>query len=397
MNTYTPYAAIYAMGQDIQAALRDLEISCTEYLSGNYAQPKLYEAMMLMLGQHKGNGFVLEFNGRGNVTVMNPKVGEVSLFDAWRLPKVSWLTDNPCHHMDKLRSLPDYSILGVVDRDFLDWLPQYGLNTRRTFFMPHGGPEPLRQQADTADRQIDVLYIGNIREPEAFGAWLDRVGDGDTLVRQCMEQAFGLCLQSDAGLYQTVSRVFEEAGISLSLDDLLKRTRQLEQYLIPYRRISVLKNVKRSRVVVCGDIDPAVSANFSSSITFLEKVTFEDFQDLAMNARIILNTSPSFRNGAHERVFYGLSRGAHILTEPSRFLAPEVEKGLGISFLDFDPSEIDNAIEAVLDRKDELDDQRQRALDHYGQTHTWKQRVHEALDILQEEFWDPDKAVEPAG
>ena len=66
LNTYTPYASIYTMGQDILAAVRELGFSATESLQGNYTDPKLFEAMMLMMVQFQAKGFVFEFNGRHN-------------------------------------------------------------------------------------------------------------------------------------------------------------------------------------------------------------------------------------------------------------------------------------------------------------------------------------------
>lgn len=388
LNTYTPYASIYTMGQDILAAVRELGFSATESLQGNYTDPKLFEAMMLMMGQFQGKGFVFEFNGRNNQKVINPKVGQKSLYDEWKLPKVCWLTDNPSHHMENLCNLPDYSILGVVDRDFLDWLPSCGLSTRRTFFMPHAGPPPLPQQALTAERELDVLFFGNIVKVPTASDWANSIVGDNPDRQRCLLQAIDCCLQTDKGFFETLSTVFDDADMELSLTEKLYFVSKLEAYVIARRRLDILSGIKRSRVTVFGNVDPAVQAQFGPNIVFRNTATFEDFQDFAMNAKIVLNLSTSFRNGAHERVFYGLSRGAHILTERSRFLAQEVSADLGISFLDFDAMQADDAIERVLDLGNSLDDQRERALTHYAGNHLWKNRIEDALDILEQEYWN---------
>jgi len=103
---------------------------------------------------------------------------------------------------------------------------------------------------------------------------------------------------------------------------------------------------------------------------------------------VVIDVSPSFRNGAHERVFYGQSRGSYILTEPSRFLAAEVEQDLGIGFMPYDSGQIDAALSAIVDRGAEaMETMRHRALPHYATTHTWAQRVDAMLESLGKSFW----------
>lgn len=388
LNSYTPNASIGTMGSDMNHALNALGIATTEHLGGNYAHPKLFEAMMLMIGQSNNDSFVLEMNAKtNNIKTFNPMVGEKSLFDDWKLPRVTFLTDNPCGHMERIQASPDYSILGVVDLDFIDWLADYQIPARRVFGMPHAGPQPCPVQLSTREREIDVLFVGNISAQQPMNEWLSTLSGKDDGLVAVFDRILERCRSNDEGIYQVVVSELSKAGHEVSKEDIVVLVQEFEKRIISMRRHELIENAKNSKMVICGSIDRSAFPHCPENLDLKDQITFEDFQDLAMNSKIILNSTPSFRNGAHERIFYGMSYGAHILTEPSRFLRHEVENDLGISFLDFDAATLDRRVEEILSRGDELDRVRERALLHYAANHTWVQRMKTVLEILEEEFW----------
>ncbi|HEX4192666.1 MAG TPA: glycosyltransferase, partial [Stellaceae bacterium] len=92
-----------------------------------------------------------------------------------------------------------------------------------------------------------------------------------------------------------------------------------------------------------------------------------------------LNTMP-FRTGAHERVFYGLSRGAAILSDPSSLLAAPA----GIAFFPEDPAALDETIATLLAAP--LDDAVAEGRRWYADHHTWDHRAAQLLDLVESLF-----------
>jgi glycosyltransferase involved in cell wall biosynthesis len=97
------------------------------------------------------------------------------------------------------------------------------------------------------------------------------------------------------------------------------------------------------------------------------------------NAKLIVNAM-QYRDGAHERVFYGLSRGAAILSDPSRFLAAAEAARAGIAFFPEDPAALDDAVASLL--ASPLDDTVAEGRRWYADRHTWDHRAARLLDLV---------------
>jgi glycosyltransferase involved in cell wall biosynthesis len=107
-----------------------------------------------------------------------------------------------------------------------------------------------------------------------------------------------------------------------------------------------------------------------------------DVLELMANAKVVLNSRITFSRGAHERMFYALSRGAVVATEPSAFLADELENRLGMVLLPADAGDMDRTLEGLLADDAALDEIRRRGLESYVGRHTWKERAARILEGL---------------
>jgi hypothetical protein len=87
-----------------------------------------------------------------------------------------------------------------------------------------------------------------------------------------------------------------------------------------------------------------------------------------------------YRDGAHERVFYGLSRGAAILSDSSRFLAEAEAARAGIAFFPEDPAALDDLVAGLL--ASPLDDTVAAGRRWYADRHTWDHRAAQLLDLV---------------
>ncbi|MDF1750300.1 MAG: hypothetical protein P1V34_15645 [Alphaproteobacteria bacterium] len=342
----------------------------------------LFKVQLAAIGRHSGRRFVFDTNINHNYTA-----GNRSIYDAWSLPRFSFLTDSPLRKLDKLTQFPDLGLVGVVDLDFQELLSEVSKTGRGSIPLPHAGPPVRAHQRRTEERPIDVLIIGNVSSTLSTEEWLQMTSQGDPTLKQCLQKAYERCRTSTHPLWKIMKEEAASAGIPLSdTAKLAKYVNALETQLIADRRRELLKalNTIPAHYHGGGESPPEVG----NSVTGHGPITFLDALDLMQKTKVVIDVSPSFRNGAHERVFYAISRGAYVLTEPSRFLEHEVENDFGIGFLPYNSADLESTISNVLDRGSRtLDDVRDRALQHYAKTHTWSCRTEVLLKHLETEFW----------
>ncbi|MDF1749559.1 MAG: hypothetical protein P1V34_11880 [Alphaproteobacteria bacterium] len=372
---FSPASSLWDMGRGIRTALETSGVSVMEFLRSDFPNKELNHVMVKMIAEFKGPRFTLDINANENYRVQGG-----SLFDAFNLPKMSFITDSPLRHMAKIKAMPEQGILGLVDGDFPDIMADFPSPSRCHIPFPHAGPMPERGPLPNAQRDIPILFIGNITQCLSQDEYLSRHGGSDPVRRKALSQALEAAQETDASLYALCKAALPDK----TPEDWLAATNDLETRLISTRRIALLNGLKDQEVLYCGIIDPSLRPSLPGSMEDRGIITFEDAADLMGRARVLLNSSPSFRNGAHERVFYGLSRGAAVVTEPSRFFSrPEAAK-LGITMLPFAADQAPTAIDQAMTQSD---DDRHSAQSHYAQTHTWTQRMETVLACLKDQFW----------
>ena len=382
-NNYAPFASVETMQIDIADALRARDVLVTEHLHSEFPNPSLFKGQLSDLALFKGRRFFLDTN-----LSQNHNTAGQSIYDAWSLPRFSFLTDSPLRKLPELKQFPNLGLIGVVDDDFHDILTAFDAPGQGSVFFPHAGPAPLQDQPGWGDRVIDVLVVGNVSSPHTTASWLKAASGGDAAIKGVLDKALERCRTGTESLWSVVGLECQAAGLDLSRERRAALVLELETQLIAGRRRDLLAAITHKNVHYCGEVQPGADLKMGANVTSHGKVPFLDILDFMRAAKVVIDVSPSFRNGAHERVFYGQSRGAYILTEPSRFLETEVEQDLGIGFMPYDSGQIDAALSAIFDRgAEEMDTVRHRALPHYATTHTWAQRVDAMLESLGKTFW----------
>ncbi|MDW3207992.1 MAG: glycosyltransferase [Alphaproteobacteria bacterium] len=383
VKSFTPYASLEVMLTDIGYALQRRHMVVTDHLHSNFPNFELFKRQFAQISKHDGRRLVIDENSEHNY-----RTDGRSLYDVWNLPRFSFITDNPVRKLDLLKAFPDIGLAGVVDLDFLEIWDEFRFPGRGVIPFPHGGPDALPELPSTAERDIDVLLVGNISSALSTEDWLNASAGTDPLLRTAYQRAFDRSVSGDESLWRILRSEFADAGVTADADFVAAAVCHLETHLIAHRRRAILHALNGRKVAFYGNQEEGETLSVSDDVAVNDILPFRDVVDLMMRSKIVLNISPSFRNGAHERVFYGLSRGAFILAEPTRFLRREMEEGLGVSFLPYDVSQVMGAVDALLDRPDEeLDAMRARAVAHYQQNHTWGHRVDAMLEAVSKEFW----------
>lgn len=376
VGNFVPLCSIWDMGRDIRTALENAGASVMEYMRADSAPTQLHHVMLKYIIQYEGPKFLFDFNAAENY-----ETGGVSIYDKFALPRFSFVEACPTRHMDKIEAMPQLSMISVVDRDFADIPTTYGAPCRRVIPLAHAGPPPRPNRVPNAEREEAILAVGNIGSAPPVAVFLDEMAEGDATVRKALDRMV------ERGRTETVipyTLVAEELP-GASLERRAALTNALESFLIATRRRDLLVSLKDRTVHIFGLIDDEVRRELPDTFSYGGEVTFEGVLDRMERVRVVLNSSSSFRNGGHERIFYGLSRGAAVMTEPTRFFDDGEWEALCLSQMSFDAGKVEEAVDQALSR---TDDDLLAAQEAYAKSHTWAQRVDVLLSNMQSEFWN---------
>lgn len=378
LTTLTLRASIDTMFGDLADALRRAGIF-TRAIADVPQAPNLplVHGLVGDLRDYDGPRFIIDNNAKSRLTAQGADGKPVFIHDVWNIPRLSIFESNPIHHLGQMAQMPRNAAATVIDAAHLDAFAACDIPLRAAQFLPHAGPPPLARVLAMAERPIDVLFIGNVKDvpaPEAWVAALACPAEMKPAVAQVIAQRWQASEASSAAL---LARALGESGVTPEPRRDLALNGVIELYINNLKRRELLASITQGRIVVCGEVEATLPN--AERIAATGPATFATALQLMDNAKLVLNTMP-FRHGAHERVFYGLSRGAAILSDYSQLLAEPAADRAGIAFFPATPAALDDTIAALL--AGPLDDAVAAGRRWYAPRHTWDQRARQIVDLM---------------
>lgn len=378
LTTLTLQASIDTMFCDLADALRRLGVYTRAVVDAPQA-PNLALAHGLVgeLRDYDGPRFIIDINAKSRLTGQAAAGRTVFIHDVWNIPRVSIFESNPVHHLDQLAEMPRNAAVTVIDDAHRRVFDAFAIDTRGVAFLPHAGPPPLDGILPMAERAIDVLFIGNLKRVPALADWLAALPVAPALKPAVERVVAERWAAAPADAAAALAQALDAIGVEREPRRDLRLAVAIEAYVNSRKRLELLGALRRGRVVVCGEIEATLPN--AERIAATGPAGFVKCLQLMDNAKLVVNTMP-FRTGAHERVFYGLSRGAYILSDYSRLLALPAEQGAGIGFLPPEVAALDDMIAGLLARP--LDDRVAAGRRWYEHHHTWDHRARQLLDFV---------------
>lgn len=281
-------------------------------------------------------------------------------------PKLSLVVDHPLSHLHPA-SPGQHTVLAMIDRGHAALTSCFDAPIT---FIPHGGSEP-DSEALTAERDIDVLFVGNISEPYVpQGAWEELAVELGQRASHRSVDPFDLLIDAVRQSGEHLSR----ETIKTLLDIVTCEAQRLA-------RIAAISSVSGCDFHAVGQIpaelaediaDRAVVHGFNAS--FLESL------QLMRRSKVVINVAQKFPHGSHERVWYGMANGAALITNYSSFVAESFTHGENILFYE-DPNEVGALVHQALTRSRHRDIAA-AALPIYAGSHTWMERAERILGAM---------------
>lgn len=365
-------AGCRAQGAFARAAFYTSTTPNTDYIVG----------LLNDLRQYDGPRYVVDVNGKTRLGGVTADGTQVSLFDAWNLPRLSFFESNPLHHLEHLAAAPKLAAYSVIEESHRKLLHLLGVPEPRVAFIPHAGPPPAEHVAAMADRTIDVLMVGNIGDARDTDNWLAELGlareEERAVARQCFDQMWA----EDGNAFELVCAAMVARGFPLDLQRESRLALAIEARTNALNRLYCLQGIRHTRVHVYGTIPPGLTLPDNCIVG--GPVGFAKAMALMDSAKLLLNFM-HFRTGAHERVFYGLSRGACSLTDRSHLLEDGATRSGGIIFR-APPEAVDQQVADLLANPTALDERVAAGRAWYATRHSWVQRAATLLEALARAF-----------
>ena len=241
-------------------------------------------------------------------------------------------------------------------------------------------PEAIADPRPARERGIDLMFSGNVGDPGPEAAWLERVGGGRPEIKAALAEALEAVRAENREPYAAIVGAYTRRGLPAAPLSVAKAVTELDGYAMMSRRFSVLRAIKGHRLTLLGEVSGTDALGHHD---LRGTTSFAAARRLMAETKLLINSRSTFGRGGHERIFYGLSRGAVVATEPSSFLAEDLAGGLGMVQLPADPAGLDDFIADLLARPERLDELRARGLAQYGERHSWRERAGRIFAALE--------------
>lgn len=317
-----------------------------------------------------------------------------SLYDASNTTLLAFYVDHPSYHLNTLtENIKDF-LCCFNDKEHIEYLNEIlPTHHKISFFLPQGG---LRKGDKREDRKIkcfekykqtksiDIVFSGTF-PGEIIKPWENNEDYPSQLLDEVTEL---LIYDNYLSVNQAFKIVFDKYKIkfsSIGKVQLANLYSLVQNYLRAYSRIYLLTKLIESglNITICGN-DWDDFAKKYKNINYIGPLDIEENIDLINNAKVLINSSPTLRNGSHERVFTGMLNNTVLFSDRSRYYDEFFEDEKSILYYSFNSLDKDiEKLKAILSDDKKLFEISQNAYEIANKYHTWENRVDTILDMVK--------------
>lgn len=350
---------------------------------------------------------VIDFNSRMPHMILDDGSYYLDGLDA---PFYDYILDHPLYHHSTLScQLKNFNVI-LLDRNQCDCVREYYPWIENVIFQPLGGQQAISPILPK-DKKLEVLFTGTYRDPETVSEQM--VKEKDETIRDCMLAMIEWLHKNPNGTVEQALKVYLTGGCSNTNDhlcensegELMKRLNAcypVEIYIRNLYRKNLIDAFAKEKVPlrIVGDWwEQYEHFQDAVSITYQPAVSFARSFELINQSAVLLDSSPFFQYGIHDRVTAAMANRTIALTDENMYIhqlnhqesehirltEKLVERDVG-SFI---PTYEVNLPEAAVERAAELlsnlafrEELAEQAYDLYQREFTWKRVAKRLLDIF---------------
>lgn len=368
-NTLSQFDVLSHFTQGLILALKRLGIQ-TDLLVPNKKDPMSFLSKIY----REQPDCTLSFNG-----LLPNEFGEF-LCDQVEIPHVCCLVDS-AHFFSVLRQSP-LNVIACCDLASCDIFQSWNSTA---LFMPHGIDKALTTES-LGEKPFDVVFIGSSID---FLAILDKWRSNldpktVTALLECAEAV----LKDPALPYQKALTAFvpPEQFDSSTYEKLMQ---DVDLYIRGRDRVELIQSIQETDVHIFG---PSLGARSWKELLgskphraiIHHEISYLESLNVMRESKIVLNSSPMFKFGGHERIFLGMALGALVISNETAFLKDQFVDGEDLAL--YTPSDKSGVSEVI---KKYLTDEPLRkkmainAREKVARSHTWDKRAAKLIADLE--------------
>lgn len=315
------------------------------------------------------------------------------LYDAANTTLLAVYVDHPTYHISSLTENIKNFLCCFNDKQHVDYINEILPNHHKiSFFLPHGGLTKNIEEKNKIksfieykkQKSIDIVFAGtflnDIEKP-----WHDNLAYPSKL----LDEVFELFMYDDyLSIQEAFKIVFDRNKIlfsSIGKIQLSNLYRVVQNYIRSYSRILLIKKLSESglNITICGN----GWENFAKehkNINYIGALDIKENLELIKKAKVLINVTPTLRNGSHERVFTGMLNNTVLFSDRSRYYDEFFEDEKDILYYSFNSLDKDiERLKAILSDDKKLFEISQNAYEIANKYHTWENRVDTILDMVK--------------
>lgn len=223
------------------------------------------------------------------------------LSDLWQISHLSLLLDPPIYSLHQFQSKSGF--VSCVDEFDCAFVRALGFSN--VFFLPHGGESAYLTVVGQA-RPYDVVFFGTCIDYEAVAAaW-------PPAEKELLFAASDRVLSN-----QEISIVQALVQLGVKEGDLPRLHTEVDRYICGKERIELIRSIKNHKVHIWGS---GPWEKFCPNHIVNPALPFDQVLEVMKKSKVTLNSSPRFKSGAHERIFYASLCGSSVYTAENPYL-----------------------------------------------------------------------------
>lgn len=306
--------------------------------------------------------------------------------DAFCVPFFNWLVDHPLyHHIGLKRQFARYGVI-CIDLCHKQYIEKYYPHIKHVFYLPLGGTKAASERSFDQKR-LELLFLGTYEPEEKLYQELQEypkeLRHEVSALIEMMREDFELT-QEDA-----LERYLDLRGESLHREAFAKRLNGdylADKYLRNFRRKETLLAAADAEVpfTVAGHGWDLVKELDHSHITIRSGVGYAASIQIMADARMLLNTTPGFHGGLHDRVYSAMMNHTLCFTEKSTFAEKTLSDGRDTVLYDLGrPDMLAEKIRELYEHPQKAEHITKQAYVKAKEQHTWQKRAEEIIKNIK--------------
>jgi len=307
--------------------------------------------------------------------------------DELGVPFFNYLVDHPLYHHGGLRRhFKQYSII-CIDNCHGEYVRTYYPHIKNVFVVPLGAME-AKMCPSFKEKRFELLFMGTyVPAEDIYKEIKEYSPDHKKEVLQLLEW-----MEEDCELTQEAAlrRYLKEMGEELTKEEFAGRLHKdyiVDRYLRFAKRKEILSAAAESGVpmAVVGHGLEEIPALHKKNVTFYQGVGFAVSSQMIADAKILLNITPGFLGGVHDRVYSARINRTLCFTEENNYTKSHFTNGEDIIL--YHEKKLENLpgqIERMIKNKDAIEKITANAYEKSSLQETWHCRAKEILKYLKQ-------------